>query len=103
MLMLATSAVAPAVHASLDSPHERRGVDPDIVVRRHRRQTRQNPVIWVLFGFFILLLVPIQVFTPLKPPYQEADTWAQIIATLMVALAFDANLNTSWLMPTREE
>mgnify|MGYP000876546124 CR=1 FL=1 len=65
------------------------------------RQTRQNPVIWVLFGFMILLLVPIQVFTPLKPPYTEADTWAQIIATLLVALAFDASLNTSWLIPAR--
>ncbi len=45
-----------------------------------------------------LMLIPIQSFTPLKPPYTEADTWAQIIATLLVALAFDARLDISWLV-----
>ena len=63
-----------------------------------RTQARQHPVIWVLFVFMALMLIPIQSFTPLKPPYTEADTWAQIIATLLVALAFDARLDISWLV-----
>lgn len=64
-------------------------------------QAKQNPVIWVLFVFMALMLIPIQSFTPLKPPYTEADTWAQIIATLLVALAFDARLDVSWLISVR--
>ena len=66
-----------------------------------RVQLRDNPVIWVLFIACGLMLIPIQSFTPLTPPYQEADTWAQVIATLLVALAFDTRLDIAWLVPAR--
>lgn len=84
-----------------DSP----GTDPDEVpltaAAALREQLRDNPVIWVLFIFMGLMLIPIQRFTPLAPPYSDADTWVAVISTLLVALAFDARLDLSWLLPAR--
>ncbi|HQR80640.1 MAG TPA: hypothetical protein PLT68_10505 [Actinomycetota bacterium] len=83
-----------------DDPPE---TDPDAVpltaAAAFRMQLRENPVIWVLFVFMALMLIPIQRFTPLAPPYSDADTWVAVIATLLVALAFDARLDVTWLFP----
>lgn len=70
-----------------------------------RRQLRDNPVIWVMFVGFIALTIPIQTLNPLRAPFTDADAYAQIIATLLVAIAFDSRLDISWLMPadTAEE
>ena len=74
---------------------------PVTALAAFRMQLRDNPVIWVLLVACALMLVPIQKFTPLAAPYQEADTWAGVIATLLVALAFDARLDVAWLIPSR--
>ncbi|MFT4050471.1 MAG: hypothetical protein QM648_11640 [Solirubrobacterales bacterium] len=65
-----------------------------------RRQLRDNPVIWVMFVGFALLTIPIQTLNPLREPYADADGYAQIIATLLVALAFDSRLDIAWLVPS---
>ncbi len=65
-----------------------------------RRQLRDNPVIWVTFLGFAALTIPIQTLNPLRAPYADADGYAQIIATLLVALAFDSRLDITWLVPS---
>lgn len=70
-------------------------------LKAFHHQMRANPVIWVLFIGFALLTIPVQMLNPLRAPYPEADVYAAVIATLLVALAFDTRLDITWLIPAR--
>lgn len=72
-------------------------------LKAFRHQMRDNPVIWVMFFGFVALTIPIQMLNPLRPPYNDADAYAAVIATLLVALAFDTRLDITWLVPARSK